>query len=339
MRPELSIVIVNYKNQHLITQCIKSIIEKETKRDFEIIVVDNNSEDNTEELLREIYPKVRWFQMGYNSGFGRANNKGIKEAKGDYILLLNSDIIITQPNSITDSLNKLKQLSKSENIVLGTRLVNPDGSYQETLRLEFPGIKREIRANSFYIFFIERVLKRKYTGKEEQRNAHYVSSYVEYINGAFLLLSRNTLLDNNLFFDEDFFLYGEDIEWAWRARQRNLDFYHFHELELTHIGSASSSVFKSKFQQVMASDWLYIKKTRGVFYAGFTLGVIWCNQMLDSIFYYSGKLRKRQFNSAELLQKERREWTYEILKKYTIIVLFGKNYSDRTTFKINCYDS
>ena len=86
--PELSIVIVNYKNQDLILGCVRSIVEFEHDMDIEIIVVDNNSNDESEAKLREIYPNLKWIQMGYNSGFGRANNVGIKTATGEYLSLI-----------------------------------------------------------------------------------------------------------------------------------------------------------------------------------------------------------------------------------------------------------
>ena len=154
--PKLSIIIVNYKNQKLITTCVRSIVESERDLDVEIIVVDNNSEDTSEKELKEIFASLKWIQMGYNSGFGRANNAGIRAANGEHILLLNSDVILEGKNIISQCLDQLKSLPKSDSTILGTRLVNEDGSYQETLRLSFPGLGREIRANAFYILIVER---------------------------------------------------------------------------------------------------------------------------------------------------------------------------------------
>lgn len=264
--PELSIVIVNYKNQHLIAQCVQSILDCEQTISYEIIVVDNDSQDNTEAFLKKLCPAVRWFQMGYNSGFGRANNIGIQAATGSYLLLLNSDVIVKDLNTLRSCVNYLTQLPNSIHTILGTRLVNPDGSYQETLRLSFPGIMCEIHANPLYILIAERLLKREYkdADKEQQRHAHYRSGQVAWINGAFLLMHRSTVIEKHLLFDEDFFLYGEDVEWCWRARKQGMHFHHWHEQELVHIGSASSFCSMVKHKQVMASDWLYIRKTRGV---------------------------------------------------------------------------
>ncbi len=336
--PQLSIIIVNYKNQDLITACVQSIVENEPDLAFELIIVDNDSNDSSEKELRKIYPDLKWIQMGYNSGFGRANNAGIRAATGDYLLLLNSDVVVTTKNTLTKCLNHLHQLPNPTKTILGTRLVHEDGSYQETLRLEFPGIKREIRANAFYILIVERFLKKKFTGKAEQKAAHYVSGEVAWINGAFLLLNRESALEKKLFFDNDFFLYGEDTEWCWRAGKSGMTFYHWHEQELIHIGSASSAENKQKVQQVIASDWLYLRKTRGFWYTLFTLIIIFKNQVLDGSLHFLARLRGKKLPDYAILQKTRRTWIYEILKKYSIHILFKGKHSDERSFVINCYD-
>lgn len=335
--PSLSIIIVNYKNQELILACVQSILDKEPTLSYEIIVVDNKSDDEAESELKEIYPEVKWIQMGYNSGFGRANNAGMKIAKGEHLLLLNSDVLIKEKNTLYDCVQHLAGLPSSDKTILGTRLVNEDGSYQVTLRLRFPGIRREIRANALYILLVERLLKRKFDDKEKEKAAHYVSGEVAWINGAFLLMKRSTVLDHHLFFDEDFFLYGEDMEWCWRAAKNGLKFYHWHERELIHIGSASSNSQKQKVQQVMASDWLYLRKTRGFFYAFFTMTTVWKNQLLDSLLHFFAKMRGKSFSEDELTQKKYRKWTNENLKRFYFPILFRKKQSGERNFTINCY--
>ena len=275
--------------------------------------------------------------MGYNSGFGRANNAGFKRASGEYILILNSDIIIKEKNTLFKCVEEHRRLAK-DNLILGVRLVDEKAAYQETLRLRFPGVRREIRANALYILFVERLFGRKFKGKEYQKSAHYQSGEVAYINGAFLLLKRKELLNDRLYYDKDFFLYGEDIEWAWRARKSGYFFYHWHVPEIIHLGSASSKVIKHKFQQVIASDWLYLRKSRGFLYTAITILVIFQNQVFDSILHSLASLRKKQFSSYEISQKQRRKWIFEILKKYSLIVLFSREYSAEKSFKVNCYD-
>ena len=105
MQPKLSIIIVNYRSLQLITGCLQSIYEYDDASQFEIIVVDNSNDDP--KTLLEHFPYVRWITMDYNAGFARANNKGIKEASGEVVLLLNPDILVE-----TNAIAKCFQLFK-----------------------------------------------------------------------------------------------------------------------------------------------------------------------------------------------------------------------------------
>ena len=84
---DLSIIIISYKNAQLISECIRSIYAETHGISFEVIIVDNNSKDGSQEMLLKRFPNVRWIQMGYNSGFARANNEGIRQSKAGIKLL------------------------------------------------------------------------------------------------------------------------------------------------------------------------------------------------------------------------------------------------------------
>ena len=90
---DLSIIIVNYCTPQLVIDCISSFYRNNQRVQFEVLVVDNASEDNSKDLITKASPSVCWVQMDYNSGFARANNVGIKQAKADTVLLLNSDTL------------------------------------------------------------------------------------------------------------------------------------------------------------------------------------------------------------------------------------------------------
>jgi len=123
---KLSIIIVNYKSSHFIKDCLQSAIAFESYKDFEWIIVDNDSKDQSKEILLNEFPFLQWHDMGYNAGFARANNAGIKLAKGESILLLNPDTII-----LNDAINIcLQEFSKSVNVACGVQMLNPDLSPQ-----------------------------------------------------------------------------------------------------------------------------------------------------------------------------------------------------------------
>lgn len=335
----LSIIIVNYKNPHLITQCVQSIVEYEKTIDYEIIVIDNYSNDDSECKLLSICPKLKWVQMDYNSGFGRANNVGIKQAKGDFILFLNSDIIIPTDNVLMNCIQHLQFLN-DKNIVFGTKLCNKDGAYQETLRLRFPNLKDRLHANALYILLVNRLLK-KYPMQEEKRlqyDAHQKSDFVVWINGAFLLVDRQVVLSKELFFDNDLFLYGEDIEWCWNARKKGMKFYHYSENQLIHIGSASMPDDVLKRAQIIVSDWVMLRKCRGRIFLALCLIFEYFNLVLDSLLYFLAKIRHQNFNEYVLSEKKFRSKYYYLIRKYGLMILFKNNLSSSKNFKTNCYE-
>ena len=90
----LSIIIVNYKTPDLVIQCIRSVYQETLRHPFEIIVVDNDSQDDSQARILAAFPGVTWIQMNYNSGFARGNNAGIRQATGEWILLLNGDTLV-----------------------------------------------------------------------------------------------------------------------------------------------------------------------------------------------------------------------------------------------------
>ncbi len=124
---DLSIVIVNYKSKHKLDACLKSIKSSDLGGySYEIIVVENNSGDNLD-YLKDLYPDLKLIVSPKNLGMGGGNNLGIKEAKGDYILILNPDTVL-KPDAIYILLKLLKE-NKSVGLV-GPQLLNPDGSLQ-----------------------------------------------------------------------------------------------------------------------------------------------------------------------------------------------------------------
>ena len=124
---DVSIIIINYKSCALVMDCIQSIVQQTTQGTYEIIVVDNDSKDGAKEKILTEYPEVKWLQLDYNAGFARANNAGMKIAKGDYYLILNADTIILD-NAIDKSIALLKTYAGA--VGCGVQLLNTDGSTQ-----------------------------------------------------------------------------------------------------------------------------------------------------------------------------------------------------------------
>lgn len=206
--PALSIIIVNYKTPELIAACVASIYEWTRNIDFEIIVVNNASKAEDEAFLKNQFPKIKWIETGYNAGFGRANNLGMQQARGDYFLLLNSDTLIID-GSIEKAINNYKSSDKIA--AAGAIQLNPDKSLKKLSPFYAP-----ILRYSWLLFpskkadgFIEKLIpENKYIDTEE----------VDFVPGAFVLLHR-TMFEKTGGFDESFFMYGEDVEWANRLKK------------------------------------------------------------------------------------------------------------------------
>ena len=266
---KLSIIIVNYKSSHFIKNCLQSAMAFESYKSFEWIIIDNDSKDQSKEILLTEFPFIHWHDMGYNAGFARANNAGIKLAKGDSILLLNPDTII-----LNDAINIcLQEFTKSTNVACGVQLLNPDLSPQ-------------ISGNHFMKGGLNHLLPLPYWGnllkwiaglfKIQKPSIEIASSIeiVDWISGAFLMIKRDALHKSGLM-DEDFFLYAEEVEWCSRIKKiGNLCIYG--KIKIIHIvgeiitSNSNSSdksytnLFDKKGLQLILSNHLRIRKQYGI---------------------------------------------------------------------------
>jgi GT2 family glycosyltransferase len=269
MQPGLSIIIVNYKSAHLITNCINSFVHTINFTGWEIIIVDNDSGDNVELLAKPLSRQLSFIQMGYNAGFARANNAGMQAAKYDTILLLNADTII-QENAIAAS---YALLQASPHVACGVQLLNADGTNQISGSRIMKGGLNYLLLLPYVGSTLGWLAKRAKVQKPSIEQAS-AEEEVDWINGAFLMVKRHTIqLAGGL--DEDFFLYMEEIEWCSRLRKQGplVLFGHLHVLHLQ--GETTKDYFKTKKkgyqnlfdkmgQQLMLSIWVRQRKEFGL---------------------------------------------------------------------------
>ena len=248
---DVSIVIVNYNTRVLLKQCIESVLAKTEKLEFEIIVVDNGSKDNSVQMLREDLPDVILFETGENLGYGRAANLGAKYAKGNYLFLLNSDTIL-----INNAIKILSDfLDNHPNAAmcggnLYDELMQPVFSYSRL----FPSILYEISALSRGL--IERILY----GKNTTFNYTGQPLSVAFIPGAIMI--RKEVFNSIKGFDPDFFLYHEDVEIAHRVKKMRYTIYNVPDAEIIHLSGASSTNHEKKLKILEQSKKLAFKKTQ-----------------------------------------------------------------------------
>lgn len=269
---DLSIIIINYKSAQHVLNCIESIYKETNAHSFEIIVVDNNSEDNSETLITTAYAEVKWIQSGYNAGFARANNIGIKVAKGEFILILNADTIILD-SALDKTIDLFKR--KADAVACGVQLLNPDGTHQISGAYFKLGGLNVLLPLPYLGNFI-RYLGYKFKTKIPSVTEVAAEQDVDWIVGAFIMVKKEVLERSGLF-DEDFFMYSEEIEWCSRLRKQG-KLYLFANPKVIHIGGGTSgdyyntdndnskNLWSKKAAQIIISMLLRIRKQFGIFY-------------------------------------------------------------------------
>lgn len=224
---DLSVVIVSFNTKALILDCLKSIEKEGSELDIEVIVVDNNSPDGSREALRQVKTKNLKLITIFNNenlGYAKANNQGIKIAKGRYILLLNSDTLVHK-NSL-GSLVEFAQKTPDAGVV-GPKLLNIDGSLQGSC-FHFPTIKNAI----LEYFFGKKGLFDKYAPKGNEPVA------VDALVGAAFLITPEAKRKVGVL-DERYWAYFEDIDYCRQIWKNGLKVYYLSESVITHYHGAS----------------------------------------------------------------------------------------------------
>jgi GT2 family glycosyltransferase len=247
---QLSIIIVNYNTRILLRACLCSVFRQATKTDFEVIVVDNASTDGSREMLEQEFPHVTKIYNEKNRGFAAANNQAIKQAKGEYILLLNSDTEVLD-GAIQKTVAFMQQCPEAS--IVGCKLLNADRTLQPSCR-SFPS-PWNLFTESFFLF---RVFKHT-----QLFGQYYMSHFdhdsirqVEVVMGAFMLIRRNVFETIGLF-DEDYFMYAEETDFCYRARKAGYKTFFFPRVEIIHFGGGSTQDSQKQIEQLHSALLLF----------------------------------------------------------------------------------
>ena len=225
----LTIIIVNWNNKNLLRDCLRSIYNIQSHYNYEIIVIDNNSEDGSAELIKNEFPNVVLIENDKNLGFAKANNQAIKIAKAKYTLLLNNDTIVTQ----TDCFDRMFWFMEENPRVgvLGCKLLFPDGTLQ-SLGERFPSVWEIFKSQVLFLKTWKRLMKKN---KQEKNNF----KRVDYISGA-CLLTRKEIFNKVGLLREDYFMYGEDAEFCYRVHKAGWEIGVLTNATITHLHSKST---------------------------------------------------------------------------------------------------
>lgn len=231
---DLSIIIVNYNVKEFLKNLLHSIQKAAQNLSIEIIVVDNASDDGSVEMIKEKFPDVILIANEKNLGFGRANNIGLKKARGKYFLLINPDTLVAE-----DTFIKLIEFFEThpEAGMAGCKILNPDGTLQLACRRSFPGPWTSFtKVTGLSNLFPKSKLFARYNLTYLDENQTYE---VDAISGSFMML-RKEVYEKVGGFDEQFFMYGEDLDLCYRIQKAGYKIFYVHTTQIIHYKGEST---------------------------------------------------------------------------------------------------
>ena len=269
---ELSVVIVNYRVKYLLEQTLRSVEQAMQGMAGEVIVVDNLSGDDSIAFSRERHPQVTYIENKENVGFARANNQAIMQARGEYTLILNPDTIIT-PQCLQEGIAWMKSHPKCG--AIGARMMDGNGVFLPESKRAFPtpwvsfckifGLSKFFPRSRWFAKYHLR-----YLSDEEPQ-------CIDILSGAYMLC-RTSVLQQLGGFDEDFFMYGEDIDLSYRIVKAGYDNW-FLPTAMVHYKGESTHKDSMRYVRIFYDAMLifyrkHFPRFRVIFYPFIKLGVV-----------------------------------------------------------------
>ena len=258
---DVSIIIVNWKSTDYLCACLDSLGQYLREVSYEIIVVDNHSDDNCETVIGKKYPEVQLILSKENLGFARANNLGAQGAKGKYLLFMNPD---TEIHSDAISGMVCWMQGHSEAGAVSALLRNTDGTVQESCVQTFPTILNQVLDANV----LRRMFPRSKLWGTEALHARKNAVKAQAISGACFMTSR-IAFDAVNGFCEEYFMYSDDLDLSYRIRKVGYEIYCLTQYEVTHHGGKSSSHQFDGFEDLKQRESMeqFLCATRGPSYS------------------------------------------------------------------------
>ena len=231
---KLSVIIVNYNVRYFLEQALLSVRKAASGIDHEVWVVDNNSVDGSVEMLESKFPEVKIIANTTNTGFSRANNQAILQSKGEYVLLLNPDTVVGEDTF----LKCIQKMDEDQEIgAIGVRMIDGGGNYLPESKRGFPSpMTAFFKTTGLYRLFPKSgYFNKYYHGDLNPGDNHYI----EILSGAFMFIRRDAL-DKAGLLDEDFFMYGEDIDLSYRILKAGYKNYYLADTTIIHYKGEST---------------------------------------------------------------------------------------------------
>lgn len=243
---QLSVIILNYNVRYFLELCVLSVQNAIQNLDAEIIVIDNNSQDDSCEMMKKRFPNVKLIENKENSGFPKGNNIGVAEAQGDYICILNPDTVVAE-----DTFTKVLAFAKEQKDlgIVGVKLIDGTGNFLPECKRGTPTpLVAFTKITGLYKIFPKTF--GKYYAQHLSENE---TGKVEILVGAFMLMKRELYTEIGGF-DENCFMYSDDIDLSYMALQKGKSNYYFHETTVIHYKGESTvkdGTYMKRFREAM----------------------------------------------------------------------------------------
>lgn len=287
----VSVIIINFHSQEFILNCLKTMFIHHAEQKLEVIIINNGGDLDK---VNADFPNVKIVHSVTNLGFSAANNLGFSHASGDIILFLNPDTYF-----ISEVINTCAEIigNGSEIGLLGCRLLNVDGTLQLSYHDGDKVFRKLLYRNPFIIKFFKGS-KRANKAMEKINKLHDSDHKANWLTGAFAMLRRADIVERNLKWDEDFFMYWEDVELCYRVRKSGLNCHYTTAVQLVHIGGSGDNPSSSRFNILEKSKLLFIEKIKGRLVKKIYFSMMKCELLLELI------MERKKGNLAANLQNE-----------------------------------
>jgi N-acetylglucosaminyl-diphospho-decaprenol L-rhamnosyltransferase len=285
----LSIIIVSFEVRYFLEQCLFSVKAAASHLgETEIIVIDNASTDGSIDYLRDRFPSIRFISNDKNIGFGRANNLGLQQARGEFVLFLNPDTIIPE-NILKDCISFFQ--SQSSTGAIGVRMIDGQGKFLVESKRGFPTTWRSLcKLSGLTALF---PASKTFAGYNLGHRSETGIFPVDALAGAFLM-ARKEVLDKIGGFDERFFMYAEDIDLSKRIKDAGFENYYLGNRTILHFKGESTTRDRRYVRMFYQAMSLYVQKYYSGLGSRISVGVMNAGIALRSMIAGAGIKRGRE---------------------------------------------